>query len=248
MHCHLSPKRHVICTADAIILTCVSMQMKTSKDSENNILLTYFDTFKPKYFILLCWTAKAPYKYPLLSLVYWEPAWLQPPLNTVKATLPHTEFSFFSHCAKWELSTPSFCSSLYSSTGSNPRGRKGGIQHWKDHQVHLFAQVATMCKCLTGQAASDSQKPSPGCWKAEDFQWPLAAMLQPFVYLRCTRGVQGMQKSIDSKFICILELDTADDNVWHKATGVIGFIAQIWIKGQIIPSYTKNYRKQFKFK
>lgn len=58
-----------------------------------------------------------------------------------------------------------------------------------------------------------------------------------------------MQKSVGSKFIHLLELDAADDNVWHKARAAIGFTAQIRIKeGHIISSYTKNYRKQYKLK
>lgn len=41
---HLSSEEtlHVIGTAEAVILTCVSVQMKTSKDSENNIFTDLF--------------------------------------------------------------------------------------------------------------------------------------------------------------------------------------------------------------
>lgn len=37
----------------------------------------------------------------------------------------------------------------------------------------------------------------------------------------------GNAEEVDSKFICLLELDTADDNVWHKATAGIRLTAQI---------------------
>lgn len=38
----LTEKNLYVCTAEAIILTCVSEQMKTSKDSENNIFTVLF--------------------------------------------------------------------------------------------------------------------------------------------------------------------------------------------------------------
>lgn len=44
----------VICTAEAIILTCVSVQMKTSKDSENNIFTDLFSYFhNPVFYIAI---------------------------------------------------------------------------------------------------------------------------------------------------------------------------------------------------
>lgn len=46
----LTKQNLYVCTAEAIILTCVSVQMKTSKDSENNIFTILFWCFQNPMF------------------------------------------------------------------------------------------------------------------------------------------------------------------------------------------------------